>query len=56
MDWFRKRAYERHILAFILMIFPAGSLYFSARAGLDGLSLFLLGLIVLGNFLAFVAD
>jgi hypothetical protein len=51
MNWFKKHTYELHLLAFSIMVLTSIGMYFTAMAGALPLTILLIGVFALANFL-----
>lgn len=54
INWLREHKFESHLTAFLLMVIPAGILYTVRSGQLQGIIWLLLGIFVIGNFLAMI--
>jgi len=55
MKWLRAHTFQVHVVAFLLMVLPPIPLYHAALQGNTGMVYFLLGAVILGNFLVLLA-
>jgi hypothetical protein len=54
MNWFKKHAYELHLLTFAFMVLTSIGMYFTAVSGALGLTVILIGVFALANFLVLI--